>query len=207
MRIKLLVLLCIITMQQSFAQTLNSNDKRQEIGVAFRSLNNFGAYYRIGNDRGLWRLGIDGSTYSNVDEMKRDTVFTNQERVANSFSIRVGREQRITLAKKLQLRLGGDLGYRRFNDNVKREFSNNNITDSKTDGNGFEVLGLIGINYQVNDYFHVGFELRPTYTVSKLETKYFDNTGSQKVNTKQNNNLNRFDFNASSVQLNIGFNF
>jgi hypothetical protein len=88
----------------------------QEVGLALPNLKDFsqiGLIYRIGNEKAMWRFGTlsfkgsnDGYTIVEEREVVRDQLTIN-------FS--AGREFRKKVAKKFELRMGGDLiiGYSR----------------------------------------------------------------------------------------------
>ena len=207
MKIKLFVLLSLISLNYSFGQAPENNKKRQEVGVAFGSLNSFGAYYRIGSEKGLWRFSINADSYNRNDEVQVDTLFSQDERNYATFSIRIGREQRISLADKLQFRIGGDLGYNRSNNSAEYINTNDLIREDVSIYNGIEISAVLGMIYQINDQIHMGFEFRPTYILAKSTTETIDYSGNMVRSSERTSTINRFDLNSSLIQLNFGFNF
>jgi hypothetical protein len=68
-----------------------AQEKQQEVGIAFRDLNNFGLTYKSGNSTALWRYNIlSGNLWSTKNESENSTY----ESSSFSFSASIGKEIR-----------------------------------------------------------------------------------------------------------------
>lgn len=152
-----LLLLCT-TISTTFAQ---EEEKRQEVGINFSSLNSFGLTYRTGTATNLWRfnvLSINGSNLNNDTENQSES---DQTTIGGSVSI--GKEFRKPITKNLELRYGADLAFDYNHYNTK---SDNGTTTTETNRNTYapSIAGVIGVNYVFNSNLALGVELLPRFT-------------------------------------------
>ncbi len=206
MKIKALLYAILFSATSLVAQ--DEPQKRQEIGLSFNNFNNFGAAYRIGNDLALWRVSINLSTNSQVEEIPNDTIKNNTDDFFLDISL--GWEKRIALADRLYFRLGGDLFYQNGQTSFERvqfvPFRQNSTTEISS--NGYGVRLVFGAMYQINSAIHFGFEVLPAYSWINSERKnsLTSNTTNPVENSIKTSNSG-FNLNTSSVRLNFGFNF
>ncbi len=92
----------------SLSISAQEKTKQKEIGISFKSLNNFGMTYKIGNEKSLWRFNTLLMSGSNINEFS-DSVETQRNRIG--FDIMLGKEYRKSIGENLELRYGADISF------------------------------------------------------------------------------------------------
>lgn len=134
--------------------------KKQEVGIVFSDLNNFGLTYRVGNAQALWRFNtllINGR----VNNSYGDSTDIINTRFGTSLS--VGREYRKPITEKLTFRYGLDLftalntQHQKVDDKTVNDQDQNNRSTAFRPG----INAVIGVNYALGDGLLLGVEILP----------------------------------------------
>ncbi len=157
------LLTTLVALQLSFLTYAQDSVKKKEAGIVFSSFNNFGATFRTGNSKSMWRYSAFIITGNNTKTIY-DNINGNTENYTSSFGSQIsfGREFRKNINEKFQIRYGADLlaGYGTLKNNntntVTSDFNN-----YKTNGYNFGFDIVIGGNYILTDNFLLGLELLP----------------------------------------------
>lgn len=162
MRKILLSLLVIAFAMQLSAQ---DNERQQEAGITFWGLNNFGLTYRTGTESGMWRFGsvLINGTREKVSNSSFDLY--EEKESTMGFGLRIGREQRSSIAEDFEFRYGADIGfnYHKF----RQEVSNFNDYTRVILQPSFNLV--LGLNYALSEKIIMGAEVMPSITYSRLK--------------------------------------
>lgn len=169
----LIALLAVLTLNSTQAQ-----DKINEIGIGSASLNQFSLLYRTGNQNNAWRfslLYVDGEN-SNYDS-PIDSVQSAQKK--GSFALSIAREHFIFFSNKINLRVGAGVFGRYYQSNFEQTqvYTSNYKSSGESTGYQVGLVGIFGIDYQLNSKFRLGMELSPNayyYNNSQKSTNSID---------------------------------
>ena len=152
------VLFLFAALNISFAQ---EKERRQEIGINFSSLNNFGLTYKTGTSKNLWRFNLLALNFNNQKD-ERGSAQVTSESYSRGFGVSVGKEFRKTITKNLELRYGFDVA---FNYNWQKNInkSNANYNEYRRVTYSPALVGVIGANYIFSDHLAFGVELLPSF--------------------------------------------
>lgn len=193
------VLLLFATLNISFAQ---EKKKRQEVGINFTSLNNFGITYKTGTAKNLWRFNILALNFNN----NKGEIINQQQFIGEHYSvgagISVGKEFRKIITKNLEFRYGFDVAfnygwYKNINKDNNNYFENERTTYSPS------LVGVIGANYIFSENLAFGVELLPNFNYT---------TGNNRIvngNVENKGDISAFGFNLNSniARLSLSYRF
>jgi hypothetical protein len=164
----LLFIFCFSTIAQA-----QESVRQKELGLLFRSFDNFGIGFKTGTSRALWRfntLALNGySTNEENDGSKKELD-------GHGFDFRFGREGRKEIAKNVEIRYGGDIffGYHnsksKYTDDADPDAVNYTKRVTYTPGVSF----VFGFNYIINNSIVIGAEVLPgiSYSTGKNHHQY-----------------------------------
>ncbi len=197
--LNLLFLLFTLSM---FAQEENmEKQKLKEIGLTMRSFDNFGATYRFGTSKALWRINTAILANSNR-ELSYEDQFTNSKYTNLSFQF--GREFRKPISKVFQLRYGMDISFSYLQN--KNEDSREGSFMTKIDQKIYQpgVNLVLGCNYQINKSLAVGLEILPSFSYQTgKETREYSDRENEEWDIKQT----QFGFRDDFAQLSFVYQF
>lgn len=152
--------------------------KQKEVGIAFRSLDNFGLTFKTGTEKSIWRfngLALNGNNISQEqDSLKKIGKH-------NGFSIGIGKEFRKEVAENLEFRYGADFTFSNYYSYVKVDDLSIENFDQLDKSVTYEprINLVLGLNYAINNKLVVGVEVLPgvSYTTGTTTRNYiYQNT-------------------------------
>jgi len=203
MKKSLFILLALSVSVFAIAQ---ENKNVKEIGLLFNSTNSFGFTYRTGTDQSLWRFSALNLSGGN-QKLNADSITTKHNDMG--FGLKLGKEFRKNIAKKLDLRYGVDLSFyydKYYSEREDQSMENYEYSDSEvTYSPGINLV--LGLNYQIHKNIFIGAEILPFINYI---------TGSESISQPYDNDLNEekrdisgfeFGLSSSSVMLSIVYQF
>ncbi len=161
--LSIILVLCLsLITSTSYAQ---DSQKKQELGLMFQNMDNFGLIYRFGDENSLWRISsIFGVTYN----VNRDFTYPGdlnrekRELKYRKFELRFGKEFRVPINDHLKFRYGIDIfgAYSSDETDLDRSPGPSDYYSKHRDfqtGVGF----IIGFNLQINEKLAFGAEIMP----------------------------------------------
>jgi hypothetical protein len=151
------------------------NPKQKEVGLAFRSFDNFGLTFKVGSDKSLWRfntLAINGGTY----EKTGDSL--NSDSKSFGVNLRFGKEFRKVIYENLELRYGADLFFQYTNSRNNEDDLSVDDYDRLSEQTCYEpgINLVFGLNYVLKNNLVFGVELLPGFsyfTGKSVEKNYY----------------------------------
>ncbi|TCP24667.1 hypothetical protein EV195_10598 [Tenacibaculum skagerrakense] len=192
------LLLLGATITTAFAQ---EEEKRQEVGINFSSLNSFGFTYKTGTSKNLWRFNVLALNINSFETENDDNVTGNDQSNIGA-QISIGKEFRKAITKNLEFRYGFDVAF----SYTHLKSSNSTATDSfERESTVYtpSVAGVIGVNYVFNDNLAFGVELLPRFS---YRTGDFTETNNTVVTNGDISGYN-FGFGNSPAQLSLSYRF
>lgn len=186
----LILLIAVLSTLTTQAQT----EKRREVGLTFTSFNHFGATYRFGNEKAVWRVNasnLSGNSSTNDNDASDNKVETKNY----SGNLSFGREYRININPNLEFRYGSDIFAGGSTSERKNSFNHglDNETNTQTSYNAGISL-IAGFNYVFKDKLVVGVEILPSYGYQKSENKVKSTLYEEEYTTENE----EFGFNIST---------
>jgi hypothetical protein len=167
------LLVTVVALQLCFSTSAQEVAKKKEVGIVFSNFDNFGATFRVGNDRSLWRFStvlLSGGNGENTNSGNPNSVNNS-----SNFGTRIsfGKEFRNSISEKFYLRYGADVftGLQTTKSETKNSVTAERTTVTSKDFNvGFNVV--IGGGYAFGEKFLLGVELLPYVQYRESSTKY-----------------------------------
>jgi hypothetical protein len=173
-----------------------AQEKQQEVGIAFRDLNNFGFTYKSVNSTALWRYNIlSGNLWSTKNKSENSTYESN----SFSFSASIEKEIRKLITKNLEYRYGADVA---FSYGYSKNDSNGEFT-SKISSYSPSINAVTGLNYLFNKHIALGIELLPAISYAFGTQENENNIGITKSESQSWGA--GFQNNSARLSLPIGF--
>lgn len=158
-----LVLFAILISLATLAQ-----EKQKEIGLAFRSFDNFGLTYKTGTSKSMWRFNTLLASGSDLTR-KQDSL----QVVNSSFTIgfKIGKEFRKPLLESFEIRYGFDLLFDFNRSKYKYSSLKDPARDNETESTNYMpgIGAVFGFNYLINKSLVLGLEVLPSvrYQIGK----------------------------------------
>ena len=181
-----------------FTTALIAQEKRKEVGIEFSNLNSFGLTYKSGTSTSLWRYRI---LALNFGEQNQEISNSDVENYYYGGQIALGKEFRKSINNNLELKYGVEFGFSyQWQKNINK---NNGYYEEKRAILSPAIIGVIGLNYVINEKIALGVELLPSLN-------YFSgnitNTQNNIKNTGHFSGYN-FGFNNNSAKLSLSYRF
>ena len=176
--------------------------KQKEIGVTFRSFDNFGFVFKTGKSNAMWRFNtILGSV--TTDDIDQDSLNVNRNGL--NIGLNAGREWRKPIQEKLELRYGFDLGYNyKISESDLNDVSTNNQDFSISQkSSGYGVNTVIGVNYLLGKSVVLGLEVLPAINYTKSIVK----TNSINLTQKEERSGFNYGFSNTSATVSLLYRF
>ncbi|WP_064966863.1 hypothetical protein [Tenacibaculum ovolyticum] len=193
------VLFLFAMLNISFAQ---EKEKRQEVGINFTSLNNFGVTYKVGTSKNLWRFNILAINFNNSKDEETNIQQQVHENYNRGAGISIGKEFRKVITKNLEFRYGFDVA---FNYNWYKNINKNNNDYYESERTIYtpSLIGVIGANYVFSENLAFGVELLPRFSYRTGKNRIV-NGG---VETKGDISGFGFNLNNDVARLSLSYRF
>jgi hypothetical protein len=177
-------------------------EKRQEVGINFSSLNSFGFNYKVGTSKNLWRFNALALNLNNTKTETDDATNQGREFTNIGVMVSVGKEFRKDLTKHLEFRYGFDLAFSYVYD---KNTNNSTPVFFEQEGSVYtpSVAGVIGFNYVFNDHLAFGVEVLPRFSYRTGSSK--ETNGTNIVDSDISGYS--FGFGNSPAQLSLSYRF
>lgn len=168
-----------------FSASAQSSNRSHELGLLFSNPDRFGITYRFGVEELVWRINLlrmDGGR-EDLNEESGHLRTTDY-----GFQLRFGKEYRIPLSDKLELRYGGDLsmgfGYLKteFDLDPQGAFEPQQTWTVTSYTPGLNLV--LGANYELVDKLWIGVEILPGVSYTS-ETSEIEREGVDDVETRE----------------------
>jgi hypothetical protein len=152
-------------MGMALAISVFSQNDQKEVGLLFRSLDSFGLTYRTGSDHAFWRFS--GMSLYGIRDGDETSVLQS-ERTNNRYGVNLhaGREHRKPITPKFSFRYGADISVGYY---YSKTLTRSGVEDEQDTEFRFTpgLNAILGLNFLINEYFAVGFELLPGVSYSR----------------------------------------
>lgn len=207
------VLIIVALFIAAGATTAQEQETRvKEAGITFRSFDNFGVTYRIGNSEALWRFNTAYLEGSQTDLLASIDYSGNTTRNIG-VGMNVGREFRKTINEHFEFRSGTDFTFQ-FRRNESKPVASliNNVGNSTRQD--YYIVGVnfvLGANYIFNNSLVVGVEILPSITYNlqevKQETTSYDGTSYSTETTEYRTGAYVFGLQNQFAMLSIVYRY
>lgn len=157
----LLLLLTLLTFQNSLSA--QNTEKQHEIGLRFSNLDNFGAIYKFGNERTLYRLSL---LQGYVQDLKTEYSSSSESKVkAHGFGLALGFEKPLPVNDQFAFYWGCELGGTYGNSKQ----SGSLVSETTTKNTRLDFDFVLGCKYKASERIRIGAELLPGFYYSKVD--------------------------------------
>lgn len=189
------LLTVFIALQVSFLALGQDAVRKKEVGIVFSGFDNFGATFRTGTSKSMWRysaLYLSGNNSNSNNQ-----YFNGVETKSTSFGTQLsfGKEFRKNITEKFQFRYGADLtgGY---NTSTENTTSGSISSNSKSKGYNVGINLVAGANYVLAENFLIGLELLPYVRYRNGTTEQ-----SSSFTTPEKGDYSGFNYGLSSSSI------
>jgi hypothetical protein len=180
-----------------------AQEKRQEVGIVFQSLDNFGITYNTGTEKSVWRfntLYISGTN----DINQYDSLLYKSGNYG--LGLGIGKSFIINISDNFEFRQGPGLFFSYTRSNTDYNYSTINDVDKIYRSNYYRqgINYLFGLNFIIKEKFILGAEILPSISYS-IEKKV-SIIDSEKEKTNGVSSLN-YNLSSSSARLSLAYRF
>jgi len=173
--------------------------KQKEVGIGISTWGTFGAFYRVGSSKSLWRFtGLN--RYRNLTQFSSPDVQTKYS--GFNVTVQAGKEFRKSITDKLDFRFGGDVmfHYSHLTRTVNDMTMTDNDSYSKARYIGPGINAVVGFNYKIKRIL-IGAEALPCFLYTKGRTITQEN-GIETIS-----NFSKFGYSFTSGLLSLAYQF
>ena len=162
------VILITIGIALSIVSHGQQSPKQKEVGIGISTWGTFGAFYRVGSPKSLWRFTVL-NRYGNLSQFSAPDIQTKYS--GFNVTVQAGKEFRKSITDKFDFRFGGDVmfHYSYFTRAVDDMTMTDNDSYSKARYIGPGVNGVVGFNYKIKRIL-IGAEALPCFLYTKGRT-------------------------------------
>jgi hypothetical protein len=202
MKLSAITTLLIIFVCSTLSAQEKTSSRLHQVGITFSNLNSFGAIYKTGNDKTLFRLSLLSLGYVNSNTFGRDQDSVEYKTSQLAAGIRFGFEKHIPVNKEFCFLAGAEFGfeYRRVNMPGYSGNDNKRIDWTITPG----IYLLLGAEYVLKNHWVFGAEITPGvwFDYGKSTT-----TTNGDISTEITNQVFNAGFKSNSAALSVAYRF